>query len=433
MNKKIAAVLILLSLVLFGAVAFQAGSSPVYVIPVRDQIEPGWLLFLERSLEEADGAGAPAIVLDMDTPGGYIDTAQKAKKLLDAFEAPVYVYVNTDALSAGAYLALAADGFFMAPGATIGAAEPVIMGGGEVDEKFLSFWEAEMRGAAERQGKDPRLAEAMVRKDISIEDLVERGELLTLTAGEAEDLEFSDGSANDLEEILEAVGLPEAELVRTSPSFWENLSGWLINPVVATLLLILGFFFLFVEVLTAGFGVGGFLSLICFGLYFGGHFFTGVSGWQAIFLFLLGISSLLVEAFVPGFGIFGVGGLVAVFVAIVLAAASTALGFYMLFISFFISAGAGYAAYRYFRRKGLLRSFVLSDAATREAGYSTSDDYSALMGKKGRAVTPLRPSGTVEIEGKRFDTVSEGVYIYADETVEVVRVEGGRIVVRPVK
>jgi len=172
------------------------------------------------------------------------------------------------------------------------------------------------------------------------------------------------------------------------------------------------------------------LSLLSFGLYFGGHFLTGISGWPAIFLFVFGIIFLLVEAFMPGFGIFGIGGLAAVIVSIVLAAASTTLGIYMLLISFFIAGIAGYGAFKYFQRKGTLKRFILSDSATREAGYSSSKDYSHLLGKAGKASTPMRPSGMVEIEGKRYDAVSEGGYVDAGETIEVLQVEGYRIVVR---
>jgi membrane-bound serine protease (ClpP class) len=428
--KKIFIILILSSIFIFASYSLQVDSSSVYVIPVRGQIEPGWLLFLERSLEEAEKANVQAVILDMDTPGGFVDTAQKAKILMDALTVPVYGYINTNALSAGAYLALLTDGFYMTPGSTIGAAEPALLGGGEVDEKTLSFWEAEMRSAAERQGKDPRIAAAMVRKEIVIEDLVEEGELLTLTTGEAEDLEFSNGTVTSVNELLEAVDLPEAEVIHASATFWEKFSGWLINPVIATFLLMMGFFFLIVEILTAGFGIGGFLSLLFFGLYFGGHFFTGISGWPAIFLFVFGIIFLLVEAFVPGFGIFGIGGLAAVIIGIVLAAASTTLGIYMLLISFFVAGVAGYIAFKYFQRRGTLKSFILSDSATKEAGYSSSEDYSHLLGKKGQAVTSLRPSGKVEIGGKRYDTVSEGGFINTDETIEVTKVEGYRIVVR---
>ena len=389
--------ILIIFLFLFGSWTFYANSYSVYIIPVRGQIEPGWLLFLERSLEEAEKANAQAVILDIDTPGGFVDTAQKAKILMDSFVAPIYGYVNTNALSAGAYLALLTDGYFMSPGSTIGAAEPALLGGGEVNEKTLSFWEAEMRSAAERQGKDPRIAAAMVRKEIMIENLVGEGELLTLTTGEAESLEFSNGTVTSLDELLETVGLSDAEIINSSANFWENFSGWLVNPVVATFLLMMGFFFLIVEIMTAGFGIGGFLSLLSFGLYFGGHFFTGISGWPAIFLFVFGIIFLLVEAFMPGFGIFGIGGLAAVIVSIVLAAASTTLGIYMLLISFFIAGIAGYGAFKYFQRKGTLKSFILSDSATREAGYSSSKDYRHLLGEKGKATTPMRPSGMVEI------------------------------------
>jgi membrane-bound serine protease (ClpP class) len=415
---------------LFFCFVLPVSSSTVYIIPVKGQIEPGWLLFLERSLQEAERANAQAVILDIDTPGGYIDTVQKAKVSMGEFPFPIYGYVNTNAISAGAYLALITDGFFMKTGSTIGAAEPVLLGGGEVTEKVLSFWEAEMRSAAERQKKDPKIAAAMVRRDIVIEDVVEEGELLTLTAGEAEMLGFSNGTVFSIEELLEAAGLTDSVLIPTTASFWERLSGWLINPVVATFLLMMGFFFLIIEVLTAGFGFGGILSLLAFGLYFGAHFLTGISGWPVIFLFAFGIIFILVEAFMPGFGIFGIVGLVAVIVSIVLAAASTTLGIYMLLISFAIAGIAGYAAFKYFQRKGTLKSFILSQSATKEAGYSSSDDYSHLLDKTGKAVTPMRPSGAIEIEGKRYDAVSEGSFINTGETIKVTKIEGYRIVVR---
>ncbi len=425
-------IIVVTIILLVTSLFLQVQSASVYVIPAQGQIEPGWLLFLERSVKEAQESGAQAIILEMDTPGGFIDTAREAKKILDELTIPVYGFINTDALSAGAYLALATNSFFMTPGSTIGAAEPILLGGGQVDEKMLSFWEAEMRSTAEKQGKNPLIAAAMVRRQLAIEGLVEEGELLTLTTLDAEKLSFSDGTVNSITEILDRVGLSGSALIYSSATFWEKLSGWLINPIVATILLMMGFFFLVVEIMTAGFGIGGFLSLFAFGLYFGGHFLTGVSGWPAIFLFVFGIIFLLVEAFLPGFGIFGISGLVAVIIAIVLAAASTASGIYMLLISLFIAGIASFLAYKYFQRKGTLKSFILSVSATREAGYSSSADYSYLLGKEGKTVTPLRPSGTVEIEGKRYDTVSETGYLDSSEMVEVIKVEGYRIVVRKI-
>ncbi|NMB40965.1 MAG: nodulation protein NfeD, partial [Firmicutes bacterium] len=264
-------------------------------------------------------------------------------------------------------------------------------------------------------------------------DVVSSEDLLTLTAKEAEELGFSDGTAATVDELLQAVDFPETKLVRISPTTWENLSGWLIKPTVATLLLSMAFLFLILEVLTAGFGISGLLSILCFGLYFGGHFFAGVSGWLSVFLFVFGVILLLVEAFIPGFGVFGIGGLVSVFASIVLSAASTGLGLKMLLISFLIAAVAGYLLFKYLQRKGALRKFILFDAATKEGGFSSSADLSHLIGKKGTSATPLRPAGIVLIEGSRFDVISEGSFIPQGVDVEVVKVEGRRVVVAPLQ
>ena len=422
-------------LIVFAALTFfsnviPAQESHVYVVPVKGQIEPGFLTFLERSLNEASDTGAAAVILEIDTPGGYIDTAQEARLLMDRFPAPVYSYVKPHALSAGAYLALAADALYMAPGSTIGAAEPRIMGVEVTDEKLVSAWDAEMRGVAENQGKDPLLAAAMVRKEIEIEGVVSSGELLTLTAMEAERLGFADGTPGNISQLLEFVGLEGAEVIRVSPTFWENLSSWLIKPPVATAILTMAFLFLILEVLTAGFGIAGLFSILCFGLYFGGHYFTGVSGWPAIFLFIFGMILLLTEAFVPGLGVFGLGGLVSVTASIVMSAASTEIGLKMLLVSLIVSIIAGYLAFKYFQRRGILRRFILLDAATKELGYSSSADLQYLVGKTGISVTPLRPSGIAEIEESRFDVVTEGSFIPSGAAVLVVRTEGRRVVVR---
>ncbi len=403
----------------------------VHVVPVKGQIEPGWLVFLERALGEAEEAGASAVILEMNTPGGFIDTALGAKSVMDETPLPVYAFVKQQALSAGAYLALAADGFYMAPGSTIGAAEPRILGGGQVtDEKLLSAWEGEMKGVAERRDRDPQLAAAMVRQGIEIESVVSPEELLTLTAARADELGFSDGTAASLEDLMVILGLENARVIQNAPTGWERLSGWLIRPTVASVVLSLAFLFLIIEILTAGFGVAGLCSILCFGLYFGGHFFAGVAGWPSIFLFLFGIILLLTEAFMPGFGVFGIGGLVAVAASIVLTAASATAGLIMLLVSFLVSGVMGFIAFKFFQRRGTLRRFILFDAATRELGYSSSFNYSELIGQTGTAITPMRPSGIAEIGGKRYDVVSQGEYIEASVSVEVTGVEGWRIIVR---
>jgi len=409
-------------------------ASPVYIVTVKGEIAPAWLLYFERSLAEAQAAGAQALVLIIDTPGGYADTVLQARGMLQDFPAPVYAYVNQRALSAGAYLALLADYLYMAPGATLGAAEPRVFGSGAVaDEKFLSFWEAEMRSAAEMHGRDPRLAAAMVRREMEIEGVVEAGKLLTLTAKEGERLGFTDGTAASLQELLELAGISGSPVVRTSPTPWEQLGGWLINPIVATVILSLAFLFLAMVIFSAGFGVAGLLSILSFGLYFGGHLFTGVSGWPAVFLFIFGVVLILAEMFFPGFGILGISGLVAVAAAIVLTAATAAEGLSILLYSFLLSAVFSYFAFRFFQRRGMLRRFVLLDVLAGAEGYTSGRDLGFLSGKEGIAITPLRPSGMVETDGSRYDVVSEGSFIPAGAKVKIVKVEGIRVVVRELK
>lgn len=423
--------LLILLLLFFTSAETTDDSMAVFVITVKGEIGPSWLLYLERSLAEAEEAGAQVIILDMDTPGGFVDSALQAREYLKEYDGLVYAYVNPRALSAGAYIALTADEIYMAPGSTIGAAEPRLAGSGEItDEKFLSSWEAEMRGVAELRDRDPRLAAAMVRREMEIEGLVDAGKLLTLTAKEGEIQGFSEGTAESLSAMLELTGLSSSPVVRTTPTPWEQLVGWLINPVVATAILSLAFIFLFVEILTAGFGVSGLLSILCFGLYFGGHLFSGVSDWPAVFLFLFGVILILVEAFMPGFGIFGIGGLVAVAASIVLSAATAVEGMRILIYSFFLSAVVSYFAFRYFHRRGMLRRFILIDQATREGGYSSASSMEHLLNKEGVTITPLRPSGIVEIENSRYDVVSEGSYVPDGNKIKVVRIEGSRIVVR---
>ena len=429
MFRRVCLILFFLCAILLYSRAFSS-SAEVHVLPVKGQIEPGWLVFLERALGEAADAGASAVILEFNTPGGYIDTALETRELLDGTELPAYAYVDQQALSAGAYLAMVADGLYMAPGSTIGAAEPRLLGGEAADEKLVSAWEGEMKGVAERRGRDPEIAAAMVRQEISIEGVVSSNELLTLTASSADELDFSDGTFDSRQELLGHLGLEGAEIIQTNPSGWERLSGWLIRPTVASVVLSLAFLFLIVEVLSAGFGVAGLGSILCFGLYFGGHYFAGVAGWPSIFLFVFGVILLLVEAFFPGFGIFGAGGLVAVAVSIVLAAVSATAGLIMLRVSFLVSGIMGYVAFKFFQRRGTLRRFILLEAATRDQGYSSSSNYKQLVGEAGKTVTPMRPSGIVEIGGKRFDVVTQGEFIEADVPVEVIDVEGWRIVVR---
>ena len=216
------------------------GGELIAVIEISGTIDPGTKSYVGYALAEAERIGADAVIIELDTPGGFINSAESIRRLMDEYEKPLYAYVNPNAISAGAYLALAADAIYMTPGSTIGAAEPRYLGLGEVDEKALSFWEKEMAGMAERRGRDPIIASAMVRKEIIVEDLVQEGVLLTLTASEAYDVGYSEGTVNSRSELLEQIGLPDAEWRPIESRVSDTLVSWTTNPVVGTILLMIG-------------------------------------------------------------------------------------------------------------------------------------------------------------------------------------------------
>ncbi|MDW7650103.1 MAG: NfeD family protein [Bacillota bacterium] len=426
---------LLLVLLAFGVPALAqqpaADETTVYTIPLTGTVEKGLTRYLERSFGEAEASGADAVILELNTTGGMVASATDIRQIIGNAPMPVYAYVRYNAISAGAFLALACDALYMAPGSTIGAAELVNLTGGEVDEKSFSYWEAEMRSVAEQQGKDPEVAAAMVRRDMVIEGLVREGELLTLTTQEAEEIGFTDGVFNTRGELLEHLGLAGATETTVPQTPAESLARLITDPAVATLLIAIGLAALVIEVMTAGFGVAGLISILSFTLFFGGHVVTGLAGREVIFMFVIGIILLLVEAFIPNFGVLGLSGLAAIVASIVLSAATTGQGVRMMAMAMVLAGLIIFIAFHFLKRTGLWSQIILQYAETKDLGYVGPGDSSHLVGKEGTTLTPLRPAGVAEIEGKRVDVVSEGGFIAQSTLVTVVATEGTRVVVRP--
>ncbi len=402
----------------------------VAVIEINGTIDPGTASYFSYALAEAGRMNADTVIIELDTPGGYIISAETIRRLMDEFGKPIIAYVNPNAISAGAYLALSADAIYMMPGSTIGAAEPRYLGVGEVDEKELSFWEKEMAGMAERQGRDPQVASAMVRREIVIDGLVQEGVLLTLTAAEALDVGYSEGTVENRSELLQEINLTDAEWHIVESRVSDTLVSWTTNPFIGTILLMIGIGGLILEIISSGFGAAGILSMAAFALYFGGNIAAGMAEYWVLILFVFGIALMLVEAFMPGFGIFGISGLISTLVSIVLAAVSIQTGMIMLLISFILAGIFSFFAFRFFARRGALRHIILSEEESADLGYVAPTDQKQLIGLEGKAITVLRPSGAAEIDGRRIDVVSDGVFIPAGEKLVVDRVEGVRVIVR---
>jgi membrane-bound serine protease (ClpP class) len=423
----------LLSLLLFALPVHGEYGETVYIIAVEGLIDFGLANFLERVLGEAKQQGVRAVILEIDTPGGLIDSATRIGRLLREHPQPVYAFIRGRALSAGAYIALSADAFFMTPGSVIGAAEPVVIGVDEpVDEKLVSAWAAHMRSAAEEQGKDPDVAEAMVRPEVVIEGIIERDELLTLTTDEAQKLGFSNGTFITRGELLAHLGLGGASVVEHEMGWLERFARWLTHPVIATILLTIGITGLLIEVFSPGFGIAGGVSLLAFSLFFGGPFLVGIIDYLPIVLFLVGVALIVAEFFVPAFGILGVGGLGAIGASIVMAAPSVLAGFQMIGISVVVAAIALFILFRFLGGRSWLHRLVLDKSEKKEEGYVAAKGLKDLEGLEGITLTPLRPAGSAEIGGNKVDVIAEGDFIPRNVKIKVFRVEGAKIVVRQV-
>jgi membrane-bound serine protease (ClpP class) len=410
----------------------------VYRIPVTGTIENGLAPFVARALKEAAAANAAAAVLDLDTPGGRVDAAERIVDAVRASPIPVYAFVNPRAFSAGAFIALAARGIYMTPGGVMGAATPVDGSGTKAPEKYVSAMRAEFRALAEANGLDPRIAEAMVDETIEIPNLKPAGKLLTLSTGEALSVGFAKGEVNDLDAMLAAVGLSGATVVQISPNWAELVVRFLTNPIVSPLLLSLGMLGLIFEIKTGAFGLGGLISLSALGLFFGSHLLLGLAGWEEMLLLGVGLISLGVEVFLlPGFGIAGVLGIVLIASSMLLAligAAPTGADVIqaaaVLTAALVVTGAVLFGWLRHLPSSTRWSGLFLRESAHASEGFISAPLRDELVGRTGVALTDLRPSGTAVFDDERLDVVTEGEFVKSGSTVTVLQSDGYRHVVR---
>lgn len=434
----------------------------VCVLTLHEDITHNTLYLVRRGLHEAVEKKAAAVVLDLDTNGGRVDATEQIIRLLERAPVKTYTFVNAKAYSAGAFIACATDEIYMAPGSVIGAATPVMMipgtGAQELpksyEEKISSALRALIRATAQEKGHNPDVFEAMVDADkelvIDGEVISPKGKLLTLTNEEAA-REFEDppgpllsaGTVRTIEELLAKAGLGGARTFTVAPYGFEVLGRWI--TAISPLLILIGFLAIYIELNTPGIGVPALVALICFGIYFIGHFVAGLAGWEEAVLFAVGVSLLAVEVFLlPGFGVTGLLGFIAIIVALVLAMTERWPGGPVLptwpqlqlpLLKLGIGlAGATVGAMivgRYLPKSSLFKKLELAAATSAAEGYTASaGEARSLLGATGVAETMLRPSGKGRFGDRLVDVVTEGDWIEKGEPIKIVLVEGSRVVVR---
>jgi len=423
-------------------VSAQAGPGPlVYRLDVHGTIENGLAPYIARGVREANRAGAAAIYLDLDTPGGRVDAAERIADALRSSKVPVYAFVNPRAYSAGALIALATSGIYMRPGAVLGAATPVDGEGTKAPEKYVSAMRGEFRALAEQHGLDPRIAEAMVDENLGVPGLVPAGRLVTLSTNEALRVKYARAEVNDEADLLTHIGLTGAAVRAVDINWAEVVVRFLTSPIVSPLLLSLGVLALLAEIKAGAHGLGLLIGFVALGLFFGSSLILGLAGLEEVILLGLGVLAVAVEVFLlPGFGIAGVLGALLIGAAVVLAmlgnfptGGDVIQALAVLGASVFITLAVAYAWLRHLPNSRRFAGLIHQDSAQSAEGYVSALPRGDLIGKVGVAATDLRPAGVANVAGERIDVVTEGEYLAAGMQVEVVRAEGYRHVVRAVK
>ena len=434
----------------------------VYSYAIKDNIAaPTWRI-TQEALEEAYELGADVIILHLNTYGGEVSAADSIRtKLLNA-RVPVHVFIDDNAASAGALIAIACDSIYMKPGGKIGAATVVNQTGEQVPDKYQSYMRATMRATAEAHGKDtlvsgndttyiwhrnPAIAEAMVDPKLFVEGISDTGQVLTFTASEAIKFGYCEGTAGSLKEVISKLGIEEYELKSYTPSGMDKMIGFLINPMISGVLIMIIIGGIYFELQSPGIGFALAASLVAALLYFAPLYLEGMAeNWELI-VFIIGVVLIMVEMFaIPGFGVAGVAGIIAMITGLTLSLVDNVvfedpeftgegLGLLMKSLSLVLVAVLLGLILSLWTTKKLLTSTAFSNLSLKseqqvDQGYIAVDtEQQSLVGESGMAHTVLRPSGRVIVNEKIYDAKSEYGFIEKGKSVKIVRYESGQVYV----
>jgi membrane-bound serine protease (ClpP class) len=432
----------------------------VVVVPLRGEVAPSLLAFLRRAVKTAESNEASAIIFDMNTYGGRLDTATDIVNALNQTKIPTYTFINTNAGSAGSLIAIATQRIYMAPASAIGAAAPILPTGEDLPatakEKTISYWSALIRGSATRNGHNPDVAEAFMNKDkeVKIGDRVvhPKGAVLTLNAQDATERVngkplLAEGVAESIGDLIKKAGLKGKE-VTIEPTGFEQIAFWI--TALAPLLLLGGILGAYLEFKIPGVTWPGVISAICFALFFLGHYLAGLAGWEVMALFILGMVLVLIEIlfFAHSTIVFGVVGVLLMLASLLWTMIDRYPGqnFFptgkmlaMPLLNMFIAIVGSFIVIallaRYLPRTSIYRRFALMDSnppgpslAGIPRQFATA--LALAPGMQGIAVTVLRPSGKARFADHVVDVVTEGDFIAPQTPVTVIQTDGMRVVVK---
>ncbi|MDY0083383.1 MAG: NfeD family protein [Ignavibacteriaceae bacterium] len=414
-----------------------------YFAYIDGEIDLGLAPYVTRVVNEAEENNASAIIFKINTFGGRVDAATQIKDAILSSKVLTIGFINNRAISAGALIALSCNKIVMVPGSSIGAATVVDQTGEKVGEKYQSYMRSEMRSTAERNGRRTDIAEGMVDERVVIPGLTDSTHLITLTSEEAYKYKIADTLIADYNNVLAAFDLKNAEVVQVTSNWAEEVVRFLNNPIISSILIMIGFFGLMAEIKTPGWGLPGTAGLIALTLFFGSSYILQLASMLEILLFILGLVLLLAEIFIiPGFGVAGISGIALILVSIFLALLgsdpfldmrSVSLAIIQLSSSMVAALIGIFLLAKFLPKTSAFNRLVLAETQTADKGFVSFPSDTNLIGKTGVAFTTLRPGGTALIDDKRVDVVADSEYIEKDKKIKVIRVEGIKVVVTAVK
>ena len=428
-------------------------SDVVYRVPIEGTIDLGLPPFIQRTLEDAESNEATAVIFDINTFGGRVDAATQIKDAILGADILTIAFINRRAISAGALISLSCEKIYMTGGGLIGAATAVDMTGKKGSEKVISFMREEMASTAEKRGRSKEIARGMVDEELTFTHLViggdsikvddiegrKDGKLISLTTEQALRYKIADGTAENMEALLDSLGYSSVKTIETAENWSEAIVRFLTNPVVASLLTTFGFLGILFELQSPGWGIPGFVGLACLILSLSASYIAQLATMSDMLFVLTGLALILLEVLViPGFGIAGLGGIgLMIYGLYLLLLPDIPVGEEVLgqamdgFLIGLVGAVIGLVLLaKLMIKTKFWEQLTAPDTQKKEDGYSNTLGWESLQGETGIADTDLHPSGWVRVKDQRIFVVSEGEFIEEGKEIKILSVDGNRVLVR---
>ena len=416
----------------------------VYRFKIDEMIAPPVWRITKLAIENAQKLDADLIIIHMNTYGGMLDAADSIRtKILDS-DIPVYVFIDKNAASAGALISIACDSIYMASGASIGAATVVDQEGKVLPDKYQSYMRSMMRSTAEATGRNPDIAQAMVDPKIYVAGISDSGQVLTFTVSEAIENGFCRAKVEDMEELLQHAGYENYEFIEHKITATDKAIGWLINPMISGVLIMIIIGGIYFELQSPGIGFPIAASVLAALLYFAPLYLEGLANNWEILLFVAGLTLLAIEIFaIPGFGVFGILGIFFMITGLTLSmVGNVGPGFFdidttgivsallVVIIAFFLAVVGSIILSKQLFTTHAFGHLALDKVQNSDDGYtSASVQYTNMVGKTGVAYTILRPAGKIIIDDELFDATARSGMIEKGSEVTIFGYQNAQLIV----